>query len=152
MTPKYFDYLSEILGKLTSYKHELPSRYGGTCEDLQSLVLKFADNVPRAVVLSLLEFLQSADGVAWNGLGLFGSQPNGFLEGIVEGNSELQSDGLSGNFLVFGYDSLSLYLYNLGENQYQSMDRAGVTVYHRFHTFDELVRDALGRTLNLVDA
>ena len=152
MTPKYADYLSEILGKLTFCKHQLPSEYNGTCEDVQSLVSKFVDNVPRPVVLSLLEFLQLADGVAWNGLGLFGSRPNEYCEGIVEGNREFQSDGLPGNFLLFGYDSLSLYLYDISANQYQSTDRAAITVYDRFGSFDELIRDALGRTLNLVDA
>ena len=83
---------------------------------------------------------------------LFGSKRYEYIEGIVEGNSELQSDGLPGNLLVFGYDSLSLYLYNISESQYQSTDRAAVTVYHRFGSFDELIRDALGSTLNLVDA
>ena len=152
MKPKYSEYLAEVLRELSVSKHELPSRYAGTCEDLQSLLSKFADNVPRTVVLSLLEFLQSTDGVGWNGLCLFGSKRYEYIEGIVEGNREFQSDGLSGNFLVFGYDSLSLYLYNLGINQYQSTDRAAISVYDRFGSFDELIRDALGSTLNLVDA
>jgi len=125
-----------------------------TADGLMKLQKKSQRKLFRAVPDQYLKFLSTVNGMGWNGLEVFASEPTpiiGFPEdsihGFVEGNMRYRELGSPDKYLIFAADDICLYAYNLIEAEYQTTTRAGNTVLHSYKSFDELIVDALKASL-----
>lgn len=99
------------------------------------------------------EFLRQTDGLAWNGVHIYGSRraplaghEGGEVMGLIEENLEwremLADIAEYEHLLVLGFSDLDHYVYDLRTGQYVVKAGGSSDVFARYKTFEELFEHA----------
>ena len=103
-----------------------------------------------------LELLQATDGLARNGIQMYGTHTQriaglsreSFIEGLVEANLIWRDFEPNKDYIFFAESGSDLYQYNLKTSQFEISDRVGRTVFNTFDTAAELFEQLFNRMLD----
>ena len=102
--------------------------------DIETLKRNAVDKLECAVSDGFLAFLSVVNGLDWNGLVVYASQPSlivgfndRFIEGFVEGNLTYRDfEPLKGH-LIFADDGDALFTYQVSTSKYQVLTSVGLS-------------------------
>lgn len=101
-----------------------------------------------------LSLLTRNNGLDWNGTFILASEetsiagfPDRFIRGFVDWNLLRRDLSEFNDLLVFGESGIDLYVYQISTSEYQIRDSSSLDVIEVFTSFDELIAEALRKTL-----
>lgn len=101
-----------------------------------------------------VDFLRITDGLDFNGMSVYASErttskdsSQAEIFGFVETNLIHRDVDVMRNYLVFGGDSLNIYVLDVRNNEYQVLDRVSLDKVTSFSSFGEMLEQAIKRHL-----
>lgn len=101
-----------------------------------------------------VDFLRIMDGLDFNGMLVYASEQTTSKDssqaeifGFVETNLMHRDVDVMRGYLVFGSDSLNIYVLDVRNNEYQVLDRASLDKATSFSSFDEMLEQAIKKHL-----
>ncbi|APD21150.1 YrhA family protein [Bacillus subtilis] len=101
------------------------------------------------------EFLQSVNGLDFNGLAIYGIDVDLLEEendeevyGFIETNEQWHENDEQKKYLFFGDSDTSWYCLDVIENEYLELDKPSGTLMNKFNDFNAMLADALKVSLD----
>ena len=144
----YQDLVKQIAGEMKRFG--MTQQPACSPNDIETLKRNAVHKLECAVPDGYLAFLSVVNGLDWNGLVVYASQPSlivgftdRFIEGFVEGNLTYRDfEPLKGH-LIFADDGDALFTYQISTSKYQVLTSVSLSLLESFDTFDELLCKAL---------
>jgi hypothetical protein len=148
MTATYVSLLRQIEAKMHSYGMALqPPCPSDAIRKLNAASLKqLSHRIPDGYA----NLLALMNGLDWNGLVIYASHRTSIvghsdrlIEGFIDGNLAYRDFEPMKEYLVFGDDGTSLYVYHTSEALYQIILSVGLSVMESFESFESMIATAL---------
>ncbi|HEX8656251.1 MAG TPA: YrhA family protein [Hymenobacter sp.] len=155
MTPAFLDLLAE----LKDFQRPRELQPPATAEDIANLVQRAGTELDYTPPTFYLDLLQVTDGLARNGIQMYGTRTQriaglareSFIEGLVEANLIWREFEPNKNYVFFAESGSDLYQFNLHTQQFEVADRVGRTVFDQFTSMEQLLRVLFNHMLDRFD-
>ena len=145
-----------LLAELKDYQRPHELQPSATVEAISGLKKRAAEELNYLIPGFYLKLLQTTDGVARNGIQLYGTQTQkiqgltreSFIEGLVEANLVWREFEPNKKYVFFAESGNDLYQHNLQTNQFEISDRVGRTVFETFVEIEELLEKIFNHMLD----
>ena len=125
-----------------------------TEEQIQALVERAKEELHTEPPVDYLNFLKLTNGLDWNGVVIYASDtvpivghPDRPIPDLVEMNLNYREDPRFDDLLVLGSNGMDLYTYRIAKGAYEIIDEVPHDLVETVPTFDELMTNALTRSL-----
>ena len=136
--------INEVRKSASKYKELLESPC--TEEKLARLHKRSLTELAIAIPIAYANFLKIMDGLDFNGMSLYASEQTKSSDtsqanifGFVETNLLHRDVDVMNKYLVFGGDSMDIYIFDISKNEYQILDRVSLDSLKTFSSFDEMI-------------
>ena len=145
-----------LLEELKEYQRPHELQPAATPEAVALLTKRATEELRYSLPVFYLELLQTTDGVARNGIQVYGTQTQriqglareSYIEGLVEANLVWRDFELNKDYIFFAESGSDLYQHNLQTNLFEVADRVGRTVFDTFATAEELFEKVFNHMLD----
>jgi hypothetical protein len=146
----------ELLTRVAEEQRQFGSGLQPPCSEqqIQRLVESASKELHTDLPADYLNFLRLTNGLDWNGVVIYASDtvpitvhPARSIPGIVEMNLNFRDDSRFEDLLVLGSNGMDLYTYRISIRLYEVYDEVPHELMDTFPRFDELMTQALTRSL-----
>jgi len=148
----YQELLSRVAEQERQFSSELQKP--ATEEQLQLLAELARKQLHAELPIEYLDFLRLTNGLDWNGVVIYASEtlpitghPDRFISGIVEMNLIYREDPRFEDLLVIGSNGMDLYTYRISTDAGEIYDEVPHELIETLPTVEELITNALSRSL-----
>ena len=146
----------ELLAELKDFQHPYELQPAANTESVGLLMQRATDELLYNPPVFYLELLQATDGLARNGIQMYGTHTQriaglsreSLIEGLVEANLIWRDFEPNKDYIFFAESGSDLYQYNLKTSQFEISDRVGRTVFNTFDTAAELFEQLFNHMLD----
>ncbi|WP_152525274.1 YrhA family protein [Sporolactobacillus laevolacticus] len=93
------------------------------------------------------EFLKQRDGIEFDGLVIFNSDPNDATKGFITANEIWRADSNYSHYVYFGDTDISWFAYDLNKKKYVELDKASSDFIESFDSFNQMLENVINNLL-----
>lgn len=146
----------DLLAEAKNFQRPYELQPAATLEAVETLKQQAANKLSYSLPTFYLELVQNTDGIARNGIQLYGTHTQrihglareSFIDGLVEANLVWREFEPNKGYVFFAESGSDLYQHNLQTDQFEVADRVGGTVFNAFATAEELFEIVLNHMLD----
>lgn len=138
--------LSEIMMKLEKLQSNLGYTIASPAKEENILILKkwVADHIVLDLWFSEYEeFLKRRDGLEFDGLVIFNSDPKDATKGFITANELWRADPVYSHYVYFGDTDISWFAYDLNKKKYVELDKPSSDFIEAFDSFNQMLESAI---------